>query len=274
MADMTQLAKEFAELLDAGVELTAEERVVAKKVFDRVGRARTGVRFDAMYPKAGPLRRELYPRHMEFYRAGRRYRERCMFGGNRVGKTLGLLYEDVCHLTGRYEDWWEGREFHEPVDAWVAGKNAETTKEILQDGLFGDVRRTAKGRNELSYTGLVPRDFIVPGTETYKAGLSGVLQQIRFIYRDSKSEYSTLGFKAYEQGRGSFEGATKHLIHFDEEPSIEVYNEALIRTGTVDGIVIVGFTPLEGMTDTVLQFMEPQFRPPEDLDVEGWEAVR
>jgi hypothetical protein len=34
-------------------------------------------RIDAYYPDDGPLRRELYPKHLEFFRAGIEHRERC-----------------------------------------------------------------------------------------------------------------------------------------------------------------------------------------------------
>jgi len=42
------------------------------------------------YPDTGPLRRDLYPKHMQFFEAGSRYRERMMMAANRVGKTEGV----------------------------------------------------------------------------------------------------------------------------------------------------------------------------------------
>jgi phage terminase large subunit-like protein len=66
--------------------------------------------------------------------------------------------------------------------------------------------------------------------------------------------WSTLGLKSYEQGRGSFEGTSQHLIWFDEEVPVDVYGEGLIRTMTTQGMLIVTFTPLEGMSEMVLQF--------------------
>ena len=44
-------------------------------------------RIATFYPGAGPLRRERYPRHLEFFRAGARYRERAVIAANRIGKT-------------------------------------------------------------------------------------------------------------------------------------------------------------------------------------------
>src|SRR5271166_3119159 len=73
------------------------------------------------YPDHGPLRRELYPKHMEFFEAGATHRERLMCAANRVGKTEGVGgFETTLHLTGRYPDWWKGRRFNRPVRAWAA----------------------------------------------------------------------------------------------------------------------------------------------------------
>jgi len=64
-----------------------------------------------MFPSTGPLRRELYPKHLEFFRAGAAHKERAFIAGNRCGKTVAGGYETTLHLTGLYPDWWEGRRF-------------------------------------------------------------------------------------------------------------------------------------------------------------------
>jgi phage terminase large subunit-like protein len=68
---------------------------------------------------------------------------------------------------------------------------------------------------------------------------------------------SVLGIKSYEQGRQSFEGTAKPVIWDDEEPPGDVYTEQLYRTVTTKGIVLVTFTPLQGMSDVVRGFLEP-----------------
>ena len=67
--------------------------------------------------------------------------------------------------------------------------------------------------------------------------------------------WSELGLKSYEQGRGGFEGTEKHLIWFDEEPPIEIYEEAGIRLMTTRGHLLLTFTPMEGMSQVVLEFI-------------------
>jgi hypothetical protein len=90
-------------------------------------------RIDSYYPDDGPLRRELYPKHLEFFRAGVEHRERCFLAANRVGKTEGVGgYELTCHLTGEYPDWWEGRTFNHAINAVEAGLYA--VWERLSDG--------------------------------------------------------------------------------------------------------------------------------------------
>jgi phage terminase large subunit-like protein len=66
---------------------------------------------------------------------------------------------------------------------------------------------------------------------------------------------STLLFKCYEQGRASWQGETLHGVWFDEEPPFDIYMEGLTRTNATDGIVMMTFTPLRGMSDVVRMFL-------------------
>lgn len=201
------------------------------------------------YPETGPLRRELYPKHMEFFRAGASYRERCMMAANRIGKTEGAGgYETALHLTGLYPDWWEGKFFPTAITGWAAGKTNETTRDIVQAKLFGPV--TGSNPKGVAGTGLIPGDCI--GAITWKQGVQDLIDTVHIKHVTGK--WSMLGLKSYQQGRGAFEGTEKEVIWLDEEPDIDIYGECLIRTATVGGIVYMTFTPLDGMTETVMQF--------------------
>lgn len=207
-------------------------------------------KFFAMYPEGGPLRRELYPRHMEFFAAGASEWERGMIAANRVGKTWGVgAYETTCHLTGVYPAWWQGKQFDEPVDAWAAGDTTQTTRDVIQYALTGVGGDGAAG--DLG-TGMIPGDMIV-GTPTAARGLSGAFDTMRV--RHSSGGVSKLGFKSYDQGRKKFQGTAKHLIWLDEEPPADVYTECLTRLMTVGGHMLATFTPLEGATDVVRKFL-------------------
>jgi len=194
--------------------------------------------------------RLLYPRHMEFFLAGAVYRERCFMAANRVGKTVAGAYECTCHLTGLYPAWWEGRRFNEPIRCWAAGKTDETTRDIVQQAMFGDIV-FENGRKALSGKGMVPGYLI--GRPNWKRGTDDLLDTI--LIKHVSGGWSKLGLKSYKQGRGAFEGTSQHVIWLDEECPMDVYGECLVRTATVNGLMMITFTPLEGLTDTVMQFM-------------------
>lgn len=202
-----------------------------------------------LYPETGPLRRELYPKHMRFFRAGVQHQERGMMAANRVGKTWGAGgYETTLHLTGRYPDWWEGRRFEYPISAWAAGDTGETTRDIVQKSLFGIGGEGSGG--ELG-TGLIPGDDII-GEPTKRSGVSGAIDTAAI--RHVTGGVSVIGLKSFDQGRKKFQGTEKHLIWPDEEPPLDVYQEMLIRLMTTDGLLICTFTPLEGMTEVANMF--------------------
>lgn len=213
-------------------------------------------KLNTYYPDFGKFRRELYKKHLEFFDAGSKYRERCFMAGNRIGKTEGAGgYETALHLTGLYPKWWTGRRFLEPVKWWAAGKTNETTRDIVQSKLLGSIAFN-NGRKGLSGTGLIPYDNI--GAVTWKAGVSDLVDTVKI--KHSSGGWSTLGLKSYQQGRGSFEGTEQHGVWMDEEPPNDIYGECLIRTATTKGVVMLTFTPLEGMSGTVLSFLPSEYR--------------
>lgn len=201
------------------------------------------------YPDTGPLRRELYPKHLQFFRLGATTDERLALAGNRVGKTEGMGgYEVALHLTGLYPDWWEGRRFARPISAWAAGTTAVTTRDVMQLALLGPT-------DEIG-TGLIPGDTII-GTRP-RSGVPDAVDTVRV--RHVSGGTSRLGFKSYEQGRKNFEGTKKDLLWFDEEPPFEVYQEGLMRTMSTNpteppGMVLCTFTPMQGMSETVMYFL-------------------
>jgi phage terminase large subunit-like protein len=174
---------------------------------------------------------------------------------NRVGKTEGVGgYETTLHLTGAYPPWWVGRRFERPVSAWVAGKTGETTRDIVQAKLFGRVEGSG-ARKRFAGTGLVPGEAI--GGCAWRGAFPDLADTVAI--RHAGGGWSTLGLKSYQQGRGAFEGTEQDVVWLDEEPPLDVYVECLVRTMTTDGLVMVTFTPLEGMSDVVMSFLDPSF---------------
>ena len=206
-------------------------------------------KFGRYFPDDGPLRRELYPRHVEFFAAGARFKERLFMAANRIGKSGAGAYEVTCHATGLYPAWWQGRRFDGPVDVWACGTTSETTRDIVQTWLLGDPKELGAWLGSM-----LPGHLIVDYTRRTH-GLANTVESV--MVRHVSGGISTIGFKAYEQGRKSFEGTSKHVIWNDEEPPEDVYTEQLLRTTTTKGIVLVTFTPLQGMSEVVTSFLEP-----------------
>lgn len=202
------------------------------------------------YPDEGPLRRELYPRHLEFFRAGAQHRERLILAANRVGKTEGVGgYETTLHLTGRYPRWWEGRRFDRPIRAWAAGDTGKTVRDIIQFKMLGP--EGAHG------TGLIPGDALL--RTTAKPGVSDAVELIEVAHAGGGA--SMLALKSYDQGREAFQGAEIDLGWLDEEPPQAIYSECLTRTmatkpGAIGGLLMLTFTPLQGMTPLIMDFLE------------------
>lgn len=210
-------------------------------------------KIDQLYPDFGPLRRELYPKHLEFFRAGAKHRERLAIAGNRTGKSEGMGgYETVLHLTGQYPKWWEGRRFTRPVVAWAAGETTRDVRDSLQKKLLGPWHKIG--------TGLIPADAL--GKVTPRPGVSESADTI--YVKHTSGGYSALTLKTYEQGRPSFQAAEVDVIWLDEECPEDIYSECLIRTMTTQGIVMLTFTPLQGLTPLVLQFLPGGMIPAQD----------
>jgi len=200
--------------------------------------------FVTLFSEDGPLRRELYPKHLEFLAAGANYKERLFMAANRVGKTVAGAFETTCHLTGRYPDWWQGRRFDRPTDGWACGTNSQTTRDVVQGVLLG---KSIEG-------GMIPQEAIAHTTSA--RGITGALETV--WVRHVSGGTSKLGFKTYEQGRRAFEGEAKDFVWCDEEPPGDVYIEILYRLLTTKGLVWTTFTPLLGMSEVVTSFLEPE----------------
>lgn len=196
------------------------------------------------YPEFGPLRRELYVKHLAYFEAGLAYRERCMLAANRVGKTEGVGgYELTLHLTGCYPAWWTGRRFDRPVKAWAAGDTAKTVRDIVQLKLLGPPGNHG--------TGLIPYADIV-STSPW-AGVPDAMESVRI--KHVSGGVSLLQLKSYDQKREAFQGTEQDIIWLDEEPPLAIYTECLLRTMTTQGMILATFTPLEGLSETVMHFL-------------------
>ena len=222
-------------------------------------------KFQNYFPDTGEFRRELYPKHIGCFKAGALYKERGFVAGNRVGKTETGNFETTCHATGLYPDWWEGWRLNRPGILWIGGDTATTVRDITQKKLLGEI--TDMG------SGMMPKVQILD----YKTRRN-VPDSVEFVrIKHISGGISTIFFKTYEQGRITWQGTEVDFIWGDEEMPQDIYGEALIRLMTTKGRILLTFTPLQGITDLVDNFLQnDQFsgvKFPKHVTVCGWKDV-
>jgi len=187
-----------------------------------------------------------YAKQREFHAVGASHRERLFMAGNQLGKTVAGAAEAAMHLTGRYPDWWQGHRFARPIVMLAGSESYELTRDGIQRLMVGPPER-----EEEWGTGYIPADCIM--ARTRRMGVSNALDSV--TVRHVSGGASSLGLKAYEQGRGKWQANTVDYVWFDEEPPSDVYFEGITRTNATKGLVAVTFTPLLGMSDVVARYM-------------------
>lgn len=223
-------------------KLSPEDLAILAALTDAIERKQKGRKIDTFFTDET---RGQYKKHLEFFKAGAENRQRLLLAANRIGKTVAAGYELVLHLTGEYPEWWEGKRFTTCNHWWVVGKSSETVRQILQNELLGQVGSFG--------TGLVPMDRL--DFESLADAKKSSTPVTSFRVRHKNGTFSTVEFKSAEQGRQAFEGTAKSLW-IDEECPFDIYTECLLRTMTGDNILMMTFTPLKGLSEVVLSFLD------------------
>lgn len=174
------------------------------------------------------------PEHKNYFAAG-------VYSHN-SGKSEAGAYEVTLHLTGQYPAWWKGKRFKKPVNVLVAGESGRLVRDSIQEKLIGPPGSPG--------TGMIPYDCVIERRS--KAGIPDAIDTVRVKHLNGES---LLQFQAFDQGREAFQATSRDVVWLDEEPPLSVYSEALTRTMTTQGIMMTTFTPLKGMSDTII-FLE------------------
>lgn len=203
-------------------------------------------KIDYMFPDKGDLRRELYTKHLKFISDTANFRQVCMMAANRVGKTEVGTFIAACHLTGEYPDWYDGKRFDKPVSGIVAGETGTLVRDSLQEKLLGSITDIGSG--------LIRKSAIL--TKRPRQGIADAFDTVHIRHRSGWE--SLLQFQSYDQGREKFQATARHFILLDEEPPLSIYLECLLRTMTTDGMVLSTFTPLKGISHTVLHIRQQE----------------
>ena len=162
-----------------------------------------------------------YPKQLEFHRSLARIR--AFFGGNRSGKTRALIQEVLWYAMGLHPF----KQIKTPVDIWVVSLDFPSSRDVVEPM----IRKLLGSAYLKSWH---EADKIIELTNS-----------------------STIGFKSVDSGWEKFQGTTKHLIAFDEEPEWNVWQECQMRVLSTKGDIILAMTPLHGLTWTYDEIYEP-----------------
>ena len=224
--------------------LNSEELVLLNALLEEQEKRKRYRKLDYIFPETGPRSRDKYPRQMEFFKAGKDHKVVMFMANNQGGKTFAGMYQAALHLTGLYPDWWEGERLEGDVDICILGNKAEHVRDVLQAYLYGDFSDPG--------TGFIPRDCIID--KTCHAGVAQALDTL--TVRRPGGFRGKAFFKAYSQGVKAVQSDRFHHIVFDEEPEYAIWSEAVTRTATTDGHVVLTFTPLAGYSQVVEMFTD------------------
>ena len=228
-------------------KLTRAEKLAILDLYDKQAKIKKFNAIDTYFTDDGPNARTKYIKHMEFFKAGKTHKHRLIMAGNRSGKSLTTCFELVCHLTGEYPTWWEGRKFKDPHNWWVCGEDSNLIRQSIITTLIGGVGEYG--------TGLIRHKNLDFETMTDTTKVATTVTALRVKHKSGR--FCQVDFKTYQMPRTAFQAAAVNII-FDEEPPEDIYNECVTRTATLgdDAMTIMNFTPLKGAGPLINNFLE------------------
>lgn len=240
----------------------AEQEELLALLEEREWRANT-YRYRAVF-------RSLYGWQREFIANTATYSQVCLIAANRIGKTYTGTYVDAIHALGDYPDGWEGHMFDHAPLIWCLGYSGEKTRDLLQAPIVG------RKNGSMFEGGLIPPEHILD----YES-MVGTPNALRTVYvrqvggGDIQAGDSKIQFWSYSQGQHALMGDDVDWYHIDEEPRDHaIFPQVLVRTASGDrgngGRGILTFTPENGRTEMVIQFMDAPSRAQKCMQ-KGWD---
>jgi phage terminase large subunit-like protein len=192
-----------------------------------------------------PYKYQLNFHHALGYKSEKLSIYRFLIAANKIGKSLCACFEDSYHLTGQYPSWWKGHRFPGPVKLLICGVTNETVRDSSQQELLGDPTDDSK-----LGTGTVPIDCI--GKRIKKSGVANCVDSIKI--KHVSGLWSTIYFRAYEQGFKKFMAVQFDVVHADEEAPADIWSQMKRSMfAKKQAIAYCTFTAEEGMTELVDQ---------------------
>lgn len=192
-----------------------------------------------------------YPKQKEFHNSldyqGNPAFIKALMAGNQIGKTKCAAEEVAMHATGDYPDWYTGRRYNHPVIIQCGSTTSETGRDILQNELLGP----PEDKDQWG-TGTIPAHTI--GKITNKSGVPDAVDA--FQVQHKTGGWSSIKFRAYEQGKQKHMGKRFHVGWCDEEPPQEIWSQYLRGILSMKGMLLLTFTPENGVTQLVANFIQ------------------
>ena len=156
---------------------------------------------------------------------------RLYIGGNRSGKSVGGVVEDL---------WWATRRhpYRKIPDKTIHGR-------VIGVDFINGIQGI-----------LLPifKRWIIPSDLTGGSWERSWSNSERTLTLDNGN---VLDFKSYDQDLDKHAGTSRDFIHFDEEPPKNIFTENLMRLVDVGGSWWITMTPVEGMTWVYQDLYEP-----------------
>lgn len=166
---------------------------------------------------------------------------RLYIGGNRSGKTVGGICEDIFRLRGSHP-------YQKVPPGPIRGR-------IVTVSYTEGIEMIIKP--ELAKW-LPPSDLINGSWEDSWQARTRTLEL---------SNGSTVELMSYDQKLEKFAGTSRDFIHFDEEPPKDIFTECKMRLVDTGGPWYITMTPVEGMTWVYDELFVPGLKPGSNIDV-------
>lgn len=161
-------------------------------------------------------------------------KEKIFIGGNRAGKTVGSVLEAIFRVTKTHPFRPELNEIAEPIRGrYVAVSIEEGLNQIILP----------------MFKQWMPRRFLV--NDRWEDSYHTKSRKLNL------KDGSFIEFMTYEQETEKFAGTSRHFTGFDEEPPELIWQECIMRLLDTDGDWWIAMTPVEGVTWTYQQIVEP-----------------
>lgn len=163
-------------------------------------------------------------------------KRRLYLGGNRSGKSVGGVCEDIWRATLKHP-------YRQDINLAGPSRGRVVTTDFI-NGIDKTIMPLFK-------------QWLYPSALRGGAWETAYDKGSRTLWFSSGS---FIEFMSYDQELDKFSGTSRHWVHFDEEPPKTIFNECLARLIDTNGDYWITMTPVEGMTWVYEDLYEPNYQ--------------